>query len=483
MQSSHTGRAGAQGEKRLAVLTRGEGTFNRLWHAPARWLRAVPIADPVDLRNAPMFQVVLLLFGTVPVAAWLYRAIAVPVAWRPGELTSLALSALFSAVALLGVVLIRFGRFRWAAYQTLCVFAISVVASYAASGFDGQRFEQPVLVVPMAIAALAVGRPALWTMFAIVALSFAIGTYVDIGNGEPGDFIGDALISGVIFLLIAVVMDRTSAALRQSLRDAQARAEQLGIAHGTLQREVAERQRIEEQLVNAKKVEAVARLAAGLNHDFNHLLSLVLGHVRQGRRAGDAQAVAAAFDGIESAARRATAVSGKLLSFSRQDEPQAEMLDLGEVVAALQPLLKQALKPGIALEVQVPPGLQVQFDRHQLELILLNLVANADDAMEHGGRVTLQGRRVGGEAWLQCRDTGPGIPADLHDRIFEPFFTTKPPGQGTGLGLAMANALMQRHGARIWVDAQTGTGAAFVLSFPHEHAQPPALAGAHGGEG
>ena len=465
------------------MLMRGDGIFNRLLHGPARWLRAVPVADPVDLRNAPMFQLVLLLFGTLPVAAWLYRAIAVPVAWRPGELTSLGLSALFSAVALLGVVLIRFGRFRWAAYQTLCVFAISVVASYAASGFGGQRFEQPVLVVPMAIAALAVGRPALWMMFAVVALSFALGTNLDLSNGEPQDVIGDALISGVIFLLIAVVLDRTSAALRQSLRDAQARAEQLGIAHDTLQREVAERQRVEEQLVNAKKVEAVARLASGLNHDFNHLLSLVLGYVRQGRRASDAQAIGAAFDGVESAARRATAVSAKLLSFSRQDETQAEALDLGELVATLQPLLKQALKPGIALDVQVPPGLQVHFDRHQLELILLNLVANADDAMEHGGTVTLQGRRVGGEAWLQCRDTGPGIPADLHDRIFEPFFTTKPVGQGTGLGLAMANGLMQRHGARIWIDAETGTGAAFVLSFPHEHAQPPALAGANGGEG
>jgi len=96
-QSSHTARAGVRGEERLAVLMRGEGIFNRLLHGPARWLRAVPVADPVDMRNAPMFQVVLLLFGTLPLAAWLYRAIAVPAAWRPGALISLALSALFSA--------------------------------------------------------------------------------------------------------------------------------------------------------------------------------------------------------------------------------------------------------------------------------------------------------------------------------------------------------------------------------------------------
>jgi signal transduction histidine kinase len=466
-----------------AVSKRWIGSIRRVLHVPLRWLRAVPIADPVDLRNAPMFQVVLLLFGSLPVAAWLYRAIAVPVPWRPGELTSLALSLLFSAVALLSVVLIRYGRFRWAAYQTLCVFAISVLASYAASGFGGQRFEQPVLVVPMAIAALAVGRPALWMMFAIVASSFAVGMHVDLGRGEANDAIGDAIISGIIFLLITVVLDRTSAALRQSLRDAQLRAEQLSAAHGTLRREVEERRRVEDQLVNAKKVEAVARLASGLNHDFNHLLSLMLGYVRQGRRASDAQAAGAAFDGIESAARRASAVSAKLLSFSRQDESRAEAMDLAEVVATLQPLLEQALKPGIVLEVQVPPGLQVNFDRHQLELILLNLVANADDAMEHGGTVTLRGQSVGAETWLQCIDTGPGIPQAIGERVFEPFFTTKSGTGGAGLGLAMARGLMERHGARIWIDAETGAGAAFVLSFPQQQAQPSATAGARDVEG
>jgi len=451
-------------------------------HGPVRWLRAVPISDPVDRRNAPMFQVVLLLFGTLPAAAWLYRAVAVAEPWRPGELTSLALSLVFCAVALASVVLIRFGRFRWAAYQTLGVFAVSVLASYAASGFGGQRFEQPVLVVPMAIAALAVGRPALWMMFAIVASAFALGMYVDLGRGEHPDAIGDAIISGVIFLLIAVVLDRTSAALRQSLRDAQTRAGQLSLAHDTLRREVEERRRVEDQLVNARKVEAVARLASGLNHDFNHLLSLVLGYVRQGRRASDMQAAGAAFDGIEATARRATAVSAKLLSFSRQDESQAEALELAEVVATVQPLLKQALKPGVALEVQVPPGLLVEFDRHQLELILLNLVANADDAMVQGGSVALRGRRVGEEVWLQCIDTGPGIPAAIGEQVFEPFFTTKPAAGGTGLGLAMARGLMERHGARIWIDAEAGAGAVFVLCFPRRQPQPSATAGARGVE-
>ncbi len=120
----------------------------------------------------------------------------------------------FSAVALFGVVLIRWGRYRWAAYQLLAVFAISVCASYAAGGFGSQRFEQPVLTIPLAIAALAVGRPALWAMFAAIMVAFWLGVRTDL----PQDAFGDAVISGAIFLLIALIFDRTSAALRQALR-------------------------------------------------------------------------------------------------------------------------------------------------------------------------------------------------------------------------------------------------------------------------
>lgn len=434
--------------------------------APMRWLRAAPIADPVDRRNAPMLQVVLLLLGTLPPAAWLYRGLVVPVPWRPGELTSLALSLLFSAVALMGVVLIRWGRYRWAAYQLLAVFAISVCASYAASGFDRQRFEQPVLTIPLAIAALAVGRPALWAMFAAVMVAFGLGLHTDLGGGAPQDYLVDGAVSAAIVLLIAIILDRTSAALRQALRDAQLHGEQLGAAHVALQREVEERRRTEDQLVNARKVEAVARLAAGLNHDFNHLLGLVLGYVRKGRRAADGQELATALDGIEAAASRATAISGKLLNFSRPDDSQVEAIDLGALVATLQPLLRQALKPSVRLQVEVPKGLWVDFDRQQLELILLNLVGNADDAMPDGGQVALSAHAVGDGVQLRCSDNGPGIPQALRERVFEAFFSTKPAGGGTGLGLAMALGLMERHRARIRIEDAAPSGAVFVLEFP-----------------
>lgn len=437
------------------------------------WLRSVPVSDPVDRRNAPMFQIVLLLFVTLPPMAWLYRGIAVPVPWREGELASLGLSLLFSAVCLLSFWLIRTGRFRWATYQLLAVFAISVCASYAASGFTGQRFEQPILAVPLAIAALALGRAALWSMFLSIMLAFAIGVRADARSFGIADTVGDGVISAVIFLLLAIVMDRTSAALRQSLRESQRYSEQMRLAHDSLEHQIEERRRVEDHLVNTKKVKAVARLALGLNHDFNHLLSLVSGYARQARKAPDAQAREAALDGIDAAARRAQAVSQKLLNFTRQGDERPQLMDLAKLVDNVLPLLKQAAKPSVKLVSDIPAGLRVWFDPHQLELILLNMVTNADDAMAQGGTIQISAAPMGDGVRLRCADTGGGIPMAIREKIFEPFFTTKPEGGGTGLGLAMAKGLMERHAGRIWLDDSTEVGSAFLLEFSSEAAHLP----------
>ncbi|HVJ38165.1 MAG TPA: ATP-binding protein, partial [Stenotrophomonas sp.] len=204
-------------------------------------------------------------------------------------------------------------------------------------------------------------------------------------------------------------------------------------------------------------------------HDFNHLLSLVSGYVRKARRADDAQTQAAALDGIDSAASRAAAISSKLLNFSRPDDSQVETLDLATLVASLRPLLRQTLKPQIQLQVDVADGLWVDFDRQQLELILLNLVGNADEALGTGGVVELSARQQGDVVQLRCRDDGPGIAEALRARVFEAFFSTKP-GGNAGLGLAMAQGLMERHGARIGIEEGVTRGASFLLEFPRSGA-------------
>ena len=447
----------------------------RVLGAPLRWLRAAPVADPVDRRNAPMLQIVLLLFATLPMLAWGYRAFFVDIPWRQGEQASMLLSIGTSLVALSGMVLIRRGRFRWAARQLLMVFAVSLCVSYWTAGFGAQRFEQPVLAVFMAIAALVVGRSALWAMFLSICLAFALGVKADLPNADVD--IGDGLISAAIFLLIAIVLDRTSASLRSSLLEATRRAEDLEAARARLEQEVEQRRLIEDRLVHAQKVQAVARLASGLNHDFSHLLMLVLGYTRQGQQASDIGEARQALAGVESAARRANAVSQKLLVFSRQGERFVQTIDLSNVVEELHPLLKQSLQPGVGLRLDLTPGLFVEADASEIELVLLNLVSNANDATRQGDLVELTTRRSGeGRVLLTCRDTGVGLSEDARQHLFDSFFTTKPEGQGAGLGLAMIYDVMERQGGRVWAESAPDMGATFSLEFKAS-AEAPASAG------
>lgn len=452
-------------EDGVAQRPAGGGALSVLTQ-PVRWLRNVPVADPVDLRNAPMLQLVFLLLGGLPPLAWAYRAFATQVPWREGELTSMALSLLLSVVALAGFALVRKGHFRWAAYQLLAVFAVSVCLSYAGSGFGAQRFEQPVLTVCMVIAALVVGRGALWGVTAAVWGAFGLGVWTDWAADGSAELLVDGVISAAIFLLIALVLDRASSALRQSLADAKAKGHDAREAYLRLQGEVEQRRKVEQQLVHARKIEAVARLAAGLNHDFNHLLSLILGYVQQAKRGQTPETVAASLAGAEGAVRRADTLSRRLLTFSRQSDAIVARHELREAVDELMPLLRQTVSPGVRVHTEIPADLWVDFDRDQFGLILLNLLSNADDAMAGEGDIRLSAQDTGTGVRLSCADSGPGIDIDLQSRIFEPFVTTKPNGQGTGLGLTMAKDLMLSQGGDIALESTPGQGSTFHLHFP-----------------
>jgi signal transduction histidine kinase len=426
------------------------------------------VLDPVDRRNAPMLQIVLLLFATLPMLAWGYRGLLMDVPWRPGEQVSMYLSVSLSIVALSGLVLIRRGRFQWAARQTLVVFAVSLCISYWTGGFTSQRFEQPVLAVYMAIAALVVGRSALWAMFLSICLAFALGIASEMpaSSGLDLDFIGDGVISAAIFLIIALVLDRTSASLRSSLLEATHRAEDLELARAQLQQEVEQRRLVEDRLVHAQKVQAVARLASGLNHDFNHLLTLVLGYAHQGQRASDMDAMQVAFAGVESAARRANAVSQKLLIFSRQGERVIQRIELSRLIEELHPLLRQTLQPGVNLRLDLTPGLFVDADIAEVELVLLNLVSNANDATADGDLVELTVTKgEDGTVLVVCRDTGVGLSEQAREHLFESFFTTKAEGEGSGLGLALIYDVMERQGGSVGAESAPGLGATFRLAF------------------
>ncbi len=444
------------------------------WRAVPAWLARVPIDDPVDRRNAPMLQIVLLLLGSLPPLAWAYR-LTTGIPWRSGETLSLCLSLALSALAIFSFVLIRRGRLQWAVRQLMAVVALVVMLSYLGNGFDANRFEHPVQVMWLVIAGLMIGRRALWLMYAWTVLAFAVGVWRDVGAKVPAassvaNFGVDAAISATIFLFVAIVVDRSMSALRESLDAANRRGSELAEANRRLQDEIAERERVQSQLIHAQKVEAVGRLASGVAHDFNHLLGLILGYAERGQRSSDSAEAQKALSGVESAARRASAISQKLLNFSRQDLARAETFDACAALLDMRMPLRQLFDPAVEIDFDLPERpVPIHFDRVHFELMVLNIAANADHAMPDGGSFTIALRHAeeeGALVALDLSDTGHGMGEDVRARVFEPFFTTKPSGQGTGLGLAVVRDLVVNAEGRIEVESRVGEGTVFRIRLP-----------------
>lgn len=443
------------------------------------WLANVPIADPVDRRNAPPFQAVMLLLATAAPLLWLYRlSLLDEIPWRGGETASLAISMLVCAMATFSFVLVRRGRFQWAVRQMLVAVAVAILATYATAGFGAQRYEMPLQLMWLFVSGAMVGRRALWSMFAVLCAALFLGGAADVAAGRIDHHVyGDALINSVMFLVIAIVVDRTGSALRGSLAEATAHGAELAAANARLHEEIAARERAREQLLHAQRVEAVGRMASGVAHDFNHLLGLVLGYTARARQAAgnDTGALSASLDGVESAARRGVAVAGKLTSFSRREIARTDRIDAGEAVRGMLPMLRQTLGAGIVLETDIAAAaLPVRFDRAQLELVLLNLAANAAHAMPDGGRARLVLKACDRVLDLAFCDTGHGMTDEVAARALEPFFTTKPAGQGTGLGLSVAADVLADAGGGIALDSTPGIGTTVRLRLPLAAPEPVA---------
>jgi signal transduction histidine kinase len=232
---------------------------------------------------------------------------------------------------------------------------------------------------------------------------------------------------------------------------------------------MAEREKIQAQLVHAQKVEVVGRLASGVAHDFNHLLGLILGYAAKGRHVDDSAELKNALAGVEAAGRRATAVTHKLLNFSRHEMTHIERFDAGDALRDLQPMLRQLFDPRVRLvcELTEKPA-PVAFDRAQLDLVVLNIAANANHAMPEGGRFELALRTsdAGSQVEIELRDSGHGMDDEVRNRLFEPFFTTKPSGQGSGLGLSVAHNLIASAGGSVAVESAVGKGSTFRIRLP-----------------
>src|ERR1043166_5767576 len=251
---------------------------------------------------------------------------------------------------------------------------------------------------------------------------------------------------------------------------------------------------LEQQFLQAQKMEAVGRLAGGVAHDFNKMLTLILGYCRmliEESHLGPSGQEAA--DEILKAADRASALTNQLLAFSRSQILQPKLLNLNDCIRTITNMLHRLIGEDIQLIPKLAPDLGlVKADPGQIDQILMNLAVNARDAMPHGGKiivetgnVSLKGltlaadlhAKTGEYVLLTVTDTGQGLDERVRSRLFEPFFTTKERGKGTGLGLSTVYGIVKQSGGNIWVESELGKGTTFKIYLP-QTIERPVTAGA-----
>lgn len=383
------------------------------------------------------------------------------------------IAGLHALLCLLCLLEQRAGRALRAAAAFVCGQLILLTVAYAYWGLAAQLRLQLVLLMPVMLVAAVLGRRPLAGVTAWVCVLIVVGAWVDASSLM---FQSDRLLAAVndlavcVFgtLLAAWLLHHSVTGLRESLRVAREHGRDLARKRDQLQLEMQEKERSRDQLVHAMKMENVGRLASGIAHDFNHLLALIQSYIAKARRSQGGE-LQAALQGGDSAVRRATAVSRRLLDFSRLEDSRPRLLDVATTVDGMAPMLQQVFDT--AVQCEVDSG-QVQclihFDPAQLESILLSLAVNAHQAMPEGGRFSVtvaQPSRID-EVVLRVTDSGHGMSEEVRARCLEPFFTTKPMGQGTGLGLAVTASLVQAAGGQIQVESAKGHGTQVSIRLP-----------------
>ena len=264
-----------------------------------------------------------------------------------------------------------------------------------------------------------------------------------------------------------------------------ARIEQQGksiIVYGVVGN-ITERKRLEEQLQQSQKLEALGRLAGGIAHDFNNILTIVLGNCDLALdQITDNDPMRDELEGIRMAGKKANSLTRQLLTFSRQQILQPKVLDLNVVVDSMNKMLQRLIGSDINLITELSSELAtIKADQGQIEQVIMNLAINARDAMPQGGTLKIKTEVItlnkkatrelidlepGPYTLLTIQDTGTGIDNDIIKHIFDPFFTTKEAGKGTGLGLATVHGIVKQSNGHIWVGSSANKGTTFKIYLP-----------------
>ncbi len=246
--------------------------------------------------------------------------------------------------------------------------------------------------------------------------------------------------------------------------------------------DMTEQNRLERHLRHTQKMEAVGRLAGGVAHDYNNLLSVILNYARFVHQDVTDPAVRADVEEIIKAGESASSLTRQLLTFSRREPVKPELVDLNTTIEGLGKMIRRLVPESVEVDIQLTPSLpEVVIDAPHVEQVVMNLVLNAGDSMALGGTLTVRTAEVlveaGGKAniaggryvRLDVGDTGSGMTPDVISRVFEPFFTTKPAGEGGGLGLATAYGIVAQAGGAIEITSELDVGSTFSVFLPVAH--------------
>ncbi|EKD71359.1 MAG: Sensor protein [uncultured bacterium] len=336
--------------------------------------------------------------------------------------------------------------------------------------------------------------PKIWLPFAIIGMGFAISSfwwYLLLYNFEIyfhlittlKDYLPWAafIVTFGIFLLFAVIV--------RIAQYARYRAQSLDVTNETLKLEIVERvqaeeskQNLEVALLQGQKLQAMGTLAGGIAHDFNNILYAVVGYVEMAREDVPKDSLTYKNLGqVLEAARRGQELVARILTFSRRQHQQFDVINLRNAVDAALALLKPTVPASVDIFFEMDCDVSILGNQTQIHQVLVNIINNAVDAMNGEGNINIQVTELSQESpevrnipqslgqnycKIEISDSGHGMDQATMDRIFEPFYTTKEVGKGTGLGLSIVHSIIKEHQGEIIVSSQPGKGTTFVILLP-----------------
>jgi signal transduction histidine kinase len=303
------------------------------------------------------------------------------------------------------------------------------------------------------------------------ALPSQLASISGLGHAQMRMLVVGGDVYGALVLLSSAPIELTEDQyqLVDAMVDLAAAATERAARYGELARSYAELKASREALARSERLRILGQMAAGISHDVKNILNplgLQLEVVRRRIAKGDLQGAHSTLDNMRDVIHHGVEVVERLRAFSRQAPEVSESVDVARVVATAVELSRPrvALFSGVELVVETIPDLSIRARASELASAMVNLIVNATEAMQDGGTITISAGTTGGEVWIRVADNGPGIPAEIANNVFEPFFTTKK--EGTGLGLAMIYAFVQRFSGRVTLETTPGKGSTFTLLFP-----------------